>query len=149
MDGEGNLLSRGAEFAEEWFVVDVPVAEPRPVNGTLFNIHTRPTARRDPPEAREPRKPMDDVEPVWNALVTGVRDYTELNGFKGVALGLSGGIDSAVTAMIATDSLGPERVLAVAMTRRYAPPGIKITSRAFDQDRHMPLTNSWRAHRRN
>jgi NAD+ synthase (glutamine-hydrolysing) len=115
VDGDGNLLSRGAEFAEERFVVDVPVAEPRALNATAFNIHTRPTPRRDPPEAREPPPPMDDLEAVWNALVMGVRDYTELNGFKGVALGLSGGIDSAVTAMIATEALGPERVLAVAM----------------------------------
>src|SRR5215218_10880571 len=61
------------------------------------------------------RPPMGNLEAVWSALVMGVRDYTELNGFNGVALGLSGGIDSAVTAMVAADALGPERVLAMAM----------------------------------
>ena len=116
VDGEGTLLARGAEFAEERFTVDVPVGEPRPINGPLSNVHTRPTARREKPSgARDPRPPMDNLEAVWSALVMGVRDYTELNGFNGVALGLSGGIDSAVTAMVAADALGPERVLAMAM----------------------------------
>ena len=116
VDGEGTLLARGAEFAEERFTVDVPVGEPRPVNGPLSNVHTRLTTRREePPGAWDPRPPMDNLEAVWCALVMGVRDYTELNRFNGVALGLSGGIDSAVTAMIAADALGPERVLAMAM----------------------------------
>ena len=116
VDGEGTLLARGAEFAEERFTVDVPVGEPRPINGPLSNVHTRPTVRREKLSgARDPRPPMDNLEAVWSALVMGVRDYTELNGFNGVALGLSGGIDSAVTAMVAADALGPERVLAMAM----------------------------------
>ena len=116
VDGEGTLLARGAEFAEERFTVDVPVGEPRAINGPLSNVHTRPTTRREKPSGGwDPRPPMDNLEAVWSALVMGVRDYTELNGFNGVALGLSGGIDSAVTAMVAADALGPERVLAMAM----------------------------------
>ena len=116
VDGEGTLLARGAEFAEERFTVDVPIGEARPINGPLSNVHTRPTARREKPSgAWDPRPPMDNLEAVWSALVMGVRDYTELNGFNGVALGLSGGIDSAVTAMVAADALGSERVLAKAM----------------------------------
>ncbi len=115
VDGEGNLIARGAEFAEEWFAVDVPVADPRPVRGKLRNVHTRPTKARETPGAWNPRPAMEDLEAIWHALVTGVRDYTEHNGFNGVALGLSGGIDSAVTAMVATDALGPAQVLAVAM----------------------------------
>ena len=115
VDGQGALLARGAEFAEERFTVDVPVAKPRPVNGPLSNVHTRPTTRRYPPRAWDLRPPMNNLEAVWSALVMGVRDYTELNKFNGVALGLSGGIDSAVTAMVAADALGPERVLAMAM----------------------------------
>ena len=115
VDGEGALLARGAEFAEEWFIVEVPVAEPRPIGDSLSNVHTRPTLHRELPKYREPRPPMEDLEAVWNTLVMGVCDYTARNGFKGVALGLSGGIDSAVAAMVAADALGPESVLAVAM----------------------------------
>ncbi|MBA2443096.1 MAG: NAD+ synthase [Rubrobacter sp.] len=115
VDGEGNLLARGAEFAEERFAVDVPVAEPRRVGSSLRNVHTRPTSREEPWKEQSPRPPIDGLEAVWNALVMGVRDYTERNGFSGVAIGLSGGIDSSVTAMVAADALGPGRVLAVAM----------------------------------
>ncbi len=56
---------------------------------------------------------------VYNALVTGVRDYVNKNGFKSVVLGLSGGIDSAVTLAVAVDALGKERVRAVMMPFRY------------------------------
>jgi NAD+ synthase (glutamine-hydrolysing) len=115
VDGEGTLLARGAEFEEDCFAVDVPVPESRSVNGPLGTVHTRPTAHRVRPDAWQPRPPLDDLEAVWNALVVGVRDYTERNGFKGVALGLSGGIDSAVAVMVAADALGAEGVLAVAM----------------------------------
>ncbi|HET8705433.1 MAG TPA: NAD+ synthase [Pseudomonadales bacterium] len=56
---------------------------------------------------------------VYQALVLGVRDYVNKNGFKGVVLGLSGGIDSALTLAVAVDALGPERVEAVMMPFRY------------------------------
>ncbi len=56
---------------------------------------------------------------VYHALVTGVRDYVNKNGFKGIVLGLSGGIDSALTLAVATDALGKERVEAVMMPYRY------------------------------
>lgn len=63
--------------------------------------------------------PMDDLATVWQALVVGVRDYVNKNGFPGVVLGLSGGIDSAVTLAVAVDALGPERVQAIMMPFRY------------------------------
>ena len=61
----------------------------------------------------------DDVAAVWQALVLGVKDYVNKNGFPGVVLGLSGGIDSAVTLAVAVDALGAERVNAVMMPFRY------------------------------
>lgn len=63
--------------------------------------------------------PMTHLEATWEALVLGVRDYVNKNGFPGVVLGLSGGIDSALTLAIATKALGPERVEAVMMPFRY------------------------------
>jgi NAD+ synthase (glutamine-hydrolysing) len=59
------------------------------------------------------------AERVYRALVLGTRDYVEKNGFAGVVLGLSGGVDSALTLTIAVDALGPERVHAVMMPSRY------------------------------
>ncbi len=61
----------------------------------------------------------DDLATVYQALVLGVRDYVNKNGFKGVVLGLSGGIDSALTLAIAVDALGAARVEAVMMPFRY------------------------------
>jgi len=60
-----------------------------------------------------------ELETVYKALVTGVRDYVEKNGFPGAVLGLSGGIDSALTLAIAVDALGADRVEAVMMPSRY------------------------------
>ncbi len=68
----------------------------------------------------------DDFEPeaeIWHALVLGVRDYARKTGFRDVLLGLSGGVDSALTAAIAADALGPEHVLGVMMPSRYSSPG--------------------------
>ena len=64
-------------------------------------------------------EPCEDVAAVWQALVLGVRDYVNKNGFPGVVLGLSGGIDSAVTLAVAVDALGADRVHAVMMPFRY------------------------------
>ena len=62
---------------------------------------------------------VDEVASVYQALVLGVRDYIEKNGFAGVVIGLSGGVDSALTLAIAVDAIGAERVQAVMMPSRY------------------------------
>ncbi len=68
----------------------------------------------------------DDFETeaeIWNALVLGVRDYVSKTRFSKVLLGLSGGIDSALTAAIAAEAVGPENVLGVLMPSRYSSGG--------------------------
>ncbi len=63
--------------------------------------------------------PIEGYEAVYRAMCLGLRDYVDKNGFPGVVLGLSGGIDSALSAAVAADALGPERVHAVMMPSRY------------------------------
>jgi NAD+ synthase (glutamine-hydrolysing) len=63
--------------------------------------------------------PLDELTSIYQALVLGARDYVNKNGFRGVVLGLSGGIDSALTLAVAVDALGPSRVEAVMMPFRY------------------------------
>jgi NAD+ synthase (glutamine-hydrolysing) len=63
--------------------------------------------------------PQEELEAIWRALVLGVRDYVDKNRFRGVVLGLSGGVDSALTLAVAVAALGPERVEAVMMPFRY------------------------------
>jgi NAD+ synthase (glutamine-hydrolysing) len=76
------------------------------------------------------KEPPGEMEEIYRALVLGVRDYAGKNGFKGVVIGLSGGIDSSITAMIAADAVGPSNVAGVAMSSRY-------TARASEQDARL------------
>ena len=73
----------------------------------------------------------DDLDEVYSALVVGVRDYVEKNGFKRVVFGLSGGIDSALVALIAVDALGPERVTCVVMPSPYSSSETQDDARAI------------------
>ena len=100
-DHSGTLKVEIAQFANGLFPVDF-----------LCEHHCQPVSQPLPPE------PSLEAN-VYNALVTGVRDYVNKNGFKSVVLGLSGGIDSAVTLAVAADALGKERVRAVMMPFRY------------------------------
>lgn len=65
-------------------------------------------------------EPLDKVAEVYRALITGTRDYVYKNGFRSVVIGLSGGIDSALTACVAADALGPDAVTCVFMPTRYS-----------------------------
>lgn len=121
IDGDGGLRHRAAEFREDRFVVDLPVAAPRTVTGPVTTVHTRPITERTvelrPPGAELP----DETVQVWQALVIGTRDFLHKNGFRSAILGLSGGIDAAVTAAVAVDALGPEHVHGVAMPAPDSP----------------------------
>ena len=72
------------------------------------------------PDAVEP--PGEPLEDIYSALVVGLRDYVSKNGFQGIVLGLSGGVDSALSAAVAVDALGPERVLGVRLPSRFTSP---------------------------
>ncbi|SHK85031.1 NAD+ synthase (glutamine-hydrolysing) [Marinobacter antarcticus] len=100
-DHSGTLAVEAPQFIEGLFPVDF-----------LCDHHCQPASRPSP------AVPSLEAN-VYNALVTGVRDYVNKNGFRSVVLGLSGGIDSAVTLAVASDALGPERVRAVMMPFRY------------------------------
>ena len=64
-------------------------------------------------------KPSEGLESIYQAMTLGLRDYVEKNGFPGVLIGLSGGVDSAITAAVAVDALGPDRVRCVMMPSPY------------------------------
>jgi NAD+ synthase (glutamine-hydrolysing) len=115
VDADGELLHRAPQFAADRFVLDVPLGRGRPVHEPACTVHTRPARERDPLPRPEPVAPPSDDEQVWDALVLGTRDFVRRNGGTTVALGLSGGIDAAVTAAVAADALGPEQVLGLAM----------------------------------
>ncbi len=99
-DSEGVLIARGKSFEEDVIVVDLSNMQ-----GTIAPIDFTPEAE------------------TWQALVTGTRDYARKCGFSRALLGLSGGIDSALTAAIAAEALGPENVLGVLMPSPYSSQG--------------------------
>lgn len=84
---------------------------------SLVTFEKKPQGWRVQGEVKQPV--MGDMETIYRALVLGLRDYVEKNGFKGVVLGLSGGVDSGITAAVAVDALGPARVMGVLMPSPY------------------------------
>jgi NAD+ synthase (glutamine-hydrolysing) len=131
----GELLARGPQFEEELVVADLelepavssPCPSDTPVDardGSMITIRRlelpgQPAAQ-DRPEPRTTWPRLPDLAEVYAALVLGVRDYVRKNGFGSVILALSGGIDSALTATIAADAVGPDRVHVVLMPSRYS-----------------------------
>ncbi|HEX9855011.1 MAG TPA: NAD+ synthase [Acidimicrobiia bacterium] len=127
-DGAGAEIYMASQFTEERFIVDLPVGRPQaPPAGAvpLPGVRGRGTAGPAPP-ATMPR--LSEEAEVYTALVTGLRDYVGKNGFHDVVVGLSGGIDSALTCAIAVDALGPDAVLGVTMPTRYSSEGSRRDS---------------------
>jgi NAD+ synthase (glutamine-hydrolysing) len=133
VDASGELLARAAQFREELLVadLDLPVSTAEPGtfpydagDGSTITVE-RLVLSQDPvapyrPEPARLAEPLDTQAEVYSALVLAVRDYVAKNGFRSVILGLSGGIDSALTATIAADAIGPSRVHVVLMPSRYS-----------------------------
>jgi NAD+ synthase (glutamine-hydrolysing) len=144
-DENGDLIARGKQFEEDLVVVDLDVE-------SVFRKRLHDPRRRQQRENREnpsltgdlpisPIKlarrenrqitsqtwifsePMGEEEEIYRALVVGTRDYVTKNGFKKVVLGLSGGIDSALTACVAVDALGSENVVGVLMPSEFSSRG--------------------------
>ena len=102
VDSQGRLTQRMAYFEERQGLVEFAVEGDRVV-----------------PKPGEIVEPPGEEQGIYDALVLGVRDYALKNGFRGAVLGLSGGIDSALTLAIAVDALGAEQVEVVMMPSRY------------------------------
>jgi NAD+ synthase (glutamine-hydrolysing) len=134
---DGALLARGPQFEEALVVadLDLPAADPGPApadqpvdagDGTTITIRRVTLPPTEVPEVFRPDGTgmlwprLSDPAEVYAALVTGVGDYVRKNGFRSAILALSGGIDSALTATIAADAIGPENVDVVLMPSRYS-----------------------------
>jgi NAD+ synthase (glutamine-hydrolysing) len=134
---DGTLLARGPQFEEALVVADLdlpaapggPAPGDEPVDaedGTVITVKRVTLApgsgpEPEPPITEGPLWPrLSDPAEVYAALVLGVRDYVRKNRFRSAILALSGGIDSALTATIATDAIGAENVHVVLMPSRYS-----------------------------
>ncbi|MDX1691645.1 MAG: NAD+ synthase [Acidimicrobiia bacterium] len=122
-DAAGTLLYRAPQFVEDLFWVDVPLPEEARPDVEATVVSRGELLDGDPEPNPEFGDRLDEDEEIYTALVTGLRDYVAKNGFADVVVGLSGGIDSALTATIAADALGPEHVWGVTMPSRFSSEG--------------------------
>lgn len=126
-DSSGKLLARAHQFVEQTLVMDIDLKESSshgaqlgPGVAVIDAGDGHPQRLSRTPVHAEIAPQLEINEQIWDALVLGMRDYVEKNGFSSVILGLSGGIDSAVCAALAVDAIGPERVFGVSMPSRYS-----------------------------
>jgi NAD+ synthase (glutamine-hydrolysing) len=117
VDKEGAVIARSPQFADDLRIVDIDVATTTSQPDVIISTDAAEIAQSLKPEIAPP---LSDLEEIWQALVIGLRDYVEKNGFRSVVVGLSGGIDSALVAAIAIDALGAKRVNGVAMPSKYS-----------------------------
>ncbi len=143
-DETGRVMALGTQFEEDLVVVDVSLEpifrnrlrDPRrrkekytatlrgeDVGRTTLGVHLG--TERPPLQERAADVRLDPLAEVYNALVRGLKDYVGKNGFEHVVVAVSGGIDSALTAAVAVDALGPERVTAVTMPSRFSSDGTR------------------------
>ena len=170
---QGMLIARAKQFQEDLLIVDLDTAsvfrsrlhDPRrrqerlqvnndnvPIISIKTTAYTSEQAENipvlDAPQRIEPK--MSYLEEIYNALVLGTGDYVRKTGFKKAILGLSGGIDSSLTAAIAVDALGADNVLGISMPSGYSSEGSKTDAQELAENLGMqyltiPIENTFRA----
>jgi NAD+ synthase (glutamine-hydrolysing) len=122
---DGDVLQRALQFETDMLVVDLEIAaagsQTKLSNGEAVTLISSAAVQSNKPALSfEPRKRLDPIGEVYSALVVSLRDYVQKNGFKSIALGLSGGIDSALVAAIAADAIDAKNVYGVSMPSKYS-----------------------------
>ena len=152
IDQSGTVIARGKQFEEDLIVIDLNLEavmmrrlraprrrqevmrlEKSAVEEITIPAMKKSAVERMPLQPREYRV-LEPLEEIYNALVLGTSDYVRKNGFKGVMIGLSGGVDSALVASIAVDALGKENVTGLFMPSPY-------TSKESSEDVHTLKDN--------
>lgn len=168
VDQTGEIVARGKAFAEDLIVADLnveavgrhrltqgrkkpfPPAMAAAVERIAVKASSRPEKR--PRLAPTLEAPLGELEEVYRALVLGVQDYVRKNQFRNVVIGLSGGVDSALTAVIAVDALGPQNVLGIFMPSPYTSQDSgedvsELTRRLGIECRTIAITPTFHAYR--
>lgn len=124
IDSSGNVLSQAKAFAEDLLIADISRDNQKQIQ--ITNVKT--------PHSDPAVQQVDPISEIYHALVLGTRDYVRKNGFEKVLIGLSGGIDSSLVAVIAADALGPENVIGVTMPSRFNSPETKSDAQTLAQN---------------
>ncbi|HEY69444.1 MAG TPA: NAD+ synthase [Anaerolineae bacterium] len=140
-DARGEVVARTCQFQEDVLAIDITFDDPESSPSEIkppkkrkpkalskraievIEVSSQP-AHAELPSIEIPSiEPLTQLEEIYQALVTGTRDYVIKNGFQDVILGLSGGVDSSLVACIAADAVGPENVLGLILPSRFSSPG--------------------------
>jgi len=150
----GEILARGRQFEEDMVIADLDIEsvfrarlhDPRRRQQELNSgkppaeiLLSQKVRKRDPIPSRSVVEPLPDDAEIYQALVLGTRDYVRKNGFHKCVLGLSGGIDSALTAVIAVDALGAENVTGVLMPSEFSSQGSIVDAEELGRNLGIPL----------
>ena len=115
VDGKGEIIYQSQQFEEELFYIDLDLEVKEQPKGSILEIRQK-VSELDLPQSAQL---LSKNESLYSALKLGLFDYVSKNNFEKVLVGLSGGIDSALTATIAVDSLGSDNVVGVALPSKY------------------------------
>ncbi|RKO66121.1 NAD+ synthase [Desulfofundulus salinus] len=163
VDASGNVVCLAQSFKEDLLVLEVEQHGSRWILAETA-AEAGPAPDRDKPAAAANNEgrlspcgdlparalPEEDISYVYRALVLGIADYMRKTGFRKALVGLSGGIDSSVTAALAAAALGPENVLGVSMPSRYSSPGSRYDARKLAENlgiafREVPIEGMFSA----
>ena len=162
VDRTGIVITRAGAFEEELLMADLSFDGPRETRPAgqrkragqrypVKRVQLSPLVRRKQNKPVPLKNPavLHDLEEIYQALVTGVRDYVRKNRFQRVLIAVSGGIDSALTAVIATDALGPDRVTGVFMPSPFTSRESRVDANALMKGLNVrlltiPITRLWK-----
>ena len=160
VDRTGTVVTRARAFEEDLLLTDLSFDGKTRSSGKetrslprypVKRVRLSPVAQRKPNRPILLKKPdlLHDLEEIYQALVTGVRDYVRKNGFQNVLVAVSGGIDSALTAVIAADALGHDRVTGVFMPSPFTSRESHVDARALMKALNVrllniPITRLWK-----
>jgi NAD+ synthase (glutamine-hydrolysing) len=153
VDPEGDILASAVQFDEAIVFVDLHLKKRRrkkgdadeigvhgPGSSVIVNVPYRPADEERPGFRKATVHPLEWEEEIYSALRLGISDYVRKNGFSGVVIGISGGVDSALVATVAADALGSENVHGLFMPSRYTSEESREDSHELARSLGMKLT---------
>jgi NAD+ synthase (glutamine-hydrolysing) len=153
IDRDGVVLARAEAFKEDLLIVDLMLPEEPGLRSTKRLVRVKEDSSRAKRIAASGRvvPPLKPVEEIYQALLLGLRDYVRKNGFKKVVVGVSGGIDSALVAVLAADALGKENAICVFMPSRFSSEASRIDAKELCESLdvrflEIPIEQMYRAY---
>lgn len=121
VDNQGKVIKRAEAFKEGLLIEDVAIAAAKiKPSGKIILVSRSLTPKNKIAIAKKEIKPLEQLAEIYQALILGLKDYINKNGFRKAVIGLSGGIDSAIVAALAVDAIGKDNVIGVFMPSRYS-----------------------------